>query len=1569
MSATFNPDSSNAILLKREAIAEKLKGLKEADKESHWICYDLKVVKSNPLTRLIWIIVTRLFPCLRKLIFNVDLNASKKNLENLRAHIINEKDPRLLSLFNEAAAKFNQIAPNHQVNAIARAPLPKAEEEITFGEGNEKAPHPPSATQGANANNVQRDPLLDNLLIQAFNDYNPSLAALQVSRGASPSVLETLAATPKQKELYDWLNALSQEKTASPENLDWFALVLKGGYKFANLKVLQEASKKVSKELKHCTLSVPPFLSVSDLEVRAYLEKEIPILFTLWKEFLETLKGEGKESAISEDGAIILQKIRAAISFCFMRAPFTTPQIEEWLKKENPTLIIARSCGKEDSDTNANAGGNESSPYVPPEEKKISFAIGKVIGSYFSEKSIMQRLAAKDETLFQEEIPFLPVMLQVMIHEPSEGKEPASEDIPRSGVIFTGQPGKAKGVSFIQAGLGSNEGIVTGKVAADTFFIQGSRIHAVIRNKESRIAGVKQPDKSFVTEIIKNQSLALQTGSALQQPVLHDLKRLSDSISALYGSKPGQVKPMEMEFTVMPGKDGQKPTVHLLQARPLVFPLHADKEPPSYLDFIELNNMDSSRKIPIHVVAAENTHVRAIKNPNQIILEEDLEKGLHCYLAKEKAESIQAVITRKPSLAASHEAVSLSTYGIAVASVNGDKEFLWLKKALKSASQDTPLLLDFQRGIAAVPDGGADLKAIIRQGEISYPVPLELTIPPSKLMKIYEEKPEIGQQLIESFNQEISDLISSLEKAEDEKAGKPQDPIDLSCCSLRDLLDLMSTAEKTLAKKALARTLLLMKSSLSKKMKEGGKFRGKENKCLFQVFEAAVDIAKKEIIPAFEHPPQSKERLFPIKFLDAMVFQDPSKEILDSYSYAMALALTSWKNLALKEAESLGIHLKGKHADELLHLFQMSKASFSEGCKENWASFVKGISLLAEEEMTDALQAVKEILGEMDKLNLAPLWLNTVFHNTWERAQGVGNEGLKHTLDSLKKAAKDDKMTLQWIAKRQFALEGLEKLVPKWSDPSFVENSIPEFIEDFEEALKISPEDQGKQTLKYQWGQASDFGKLAMNSLIRRASDLYDATIKSLKKSQQFPSEKSKALAMGELLSGFLGLLKSVFSLIPSKSEQAKIMKPAMGETLLFPQYLKKLESGTRYEFGYESVNGSIGFNNLLHYLKTGKRKKCFSFQANGAPNPIGEQEAESKFKEMFPESPLGLAKQFSKQFEARPEFTVNTLIVGSKADLNFTVHWPNRLEEYFTAFHQNIEQVLKILNTKHGLDAQVLSHQGKEICHMLEGALETREISWLDFKEDQVMVGFKIPLQQHSASIEIRYQPGKPKQGAEIKVQAFGNDEHRRWDQMAAISSLLAFCKGNGFTDGLMPKIDYSDPTGVEFTIHFNSSIAKEDANLVLQAIAYLLKDLSMHAVDGPQELLETIQFGQKMDSMEDPAFPGIGEIDWHSLPEECYQQTLWLNDALLGMFSTENSPQLAAKIACNSLIGIARRKLSDYTRCDSGRLKKIAADAIKAMIKENNEACSHQIHQMMEDPDVQEFLDDVLQEIWPLL
>jgi len=358
------------------------------------------------------------------------------------------------------------------------------------------------------------------LLKEAFLNEDPSTCHwLITSRNAD--LTEILAdldpgeLTESQKELKTWLEHFPSE--ISTESLDTIAIEQGYGYKAANLKVLESMTNRLNEDLKNCQIKVPPFVGVSSFEVTQHIKKHEPEILAKWEkfkglidnkqksQFLKAQKNEQVTIDLNDEALHLLQEIGNDIQRLFVQHPLITLGTQQWLEEVNPELVIVRSTGKEDSDELANAGGNESYPFVKPTPEQLSIYIGKCIASYFFDpdetldlsdgpRSIRQRIAAGDQTLFTE-APFMPFLIQEMVMENKEESAIDPQAVLRSGVIFSRPQRDLPDAVLIETGMGNNHGIVSCEVAVDSYFVKGGQVDAIVRHKAERFLHEKEEKK------------------------------------------------------------------------------------------------------------------------------------------------------------------------------------------------------------------------------------------------------------------------------------------------------------------------------------------------------------------------------------------------------------------------------------------------------------------------------------------------------------------------------------------------------------------------------------------------------------------------------------------------------------------------------------------------------------------------------------------------------------------------------------------------------------------------------------------------------------------------------------------------------------------------------------------------------------------------------------------------------------------------------------------------------------------------------------------------------------------
>jgi hypothetical protein len=422
-------------------------------------------------------------------------------------------------------------------------------------------------------------------------------------------------------------------------------------------------------ELNALLNNVPSFIPLLDEIIQNHLDQYSPKWRELWKTFQAAQANEKQE--LKPDAIAALHSLRELITTTFHDHIIQDEGLQQYLqtmKSEGVTACMVRSTGEEDTVDVANPGGNESVFNVEPTSAGISSAIGRVVASYFSEKSLKQRLLSSQSSITGSF--FIPVMVQRMI-----GESPGS--IIRSGVMYTHAD-----MACIQAAPGIGA-VTDSQLSFDTFFVtNGNTIYSEIAQKPHRF--VPQGQELIVT---KNPP-ALKNNAALPPQVVLRLAAMGRKIEHHYGM------PMDVEFAYEPQKD----MVYLLQARPIpagnVKHVLPSAIPPDQLALIkeEIKN-NRIQAIKTHVVSTGGNAAKVINKPEEVLICNTVQEALHLYL-KQKDSPVQVVIVKDIPPGMSHHVAQLNADGIPVLQTNDIRTIRdWV------TSKTWPILMDVQHGL------------------------------------------------------------------------------------------------------------------------------------------------------------------------------------------------------------------------------------------------------------------------------------------------------------------------------------------------------------------------------------------------------------------------------------------------------------------------------------------------------------------------------------------------------------------------------------------------------------------------------------------------------------------------------------------------------------------------------------------------------------------------------------------------------------------------------------------------------------------------------------------------------
>ncbi len=871
------------------------------------------------------------------------------------------------------------------------------------------------------------------------------------------------------------------------ERLNKLALEDGFGYKTANLMLLEERLSSLGNP--NFKYYVPEFFGVSSQAIQKFIQEKLTI--SLHEDWLGILKDSrlGEEAIFDQaldrqifpdkflTGATKLEtKVREGFkkfansldeseNFQSLFPGVEEKKLIEALAKENEYFMV-RSTGREDTDQLANAGGNESIAFVEPKLLFLLEAIGQVVASYFSERSLTQRLLAGDHSL--KEPPFTPVLLQRMIRE-------SEKSLPRVGVMFTDEPAafQAKklnrgafspgtGTPLIQAAYGYNGAVVDSLISVDSYFLKDGRVYSRILPKPFRMVPPLEDFMPNTKELI--------TVPALSEEAVKALGSLAVTLEEFYE------KSMDVEFAIVDS------SIYVLQARPLVANMEARE--PSYLNLINEKVM-SAPHAKVVPVGAGGGSLKLIQGKEEVVFASSIKDALKAYQGRSDKRQIEAILIKEMAVATSHEATEFARQLKPVLSL-GD-QFETVSDWFKDGSQK--FIIDVQQGriVKWEEEGVFTKEALVENlyaslGWIHYPIPQFLSV--KQVSSTEEEDPSNRYEMLYGDPQsaELSAFWKSLTTRE-ERVG---------IATVRNLLHEVKTEQSEEARLSLSKLWLWSLTTLREATKEEG-YSERAKSLLFELGEICLALAH-----SLDHRPESIEyltkRLFYTHLLEVLIFQDhKEKEGLAGDSVLKIL-----KEIT---REKRGANVIKEGASSLAKLAGMvTPHAFTEETKAKWISFINGL-----EGFSPALQQnfYKELmfLGDAE---LLVLWLNFIFPSS-----PSGN------LESLIGDIQKEKPFLENIKNQKNLLNQLQ--IDNFSDPKTFERTW-----EFFSGNLLSPIlEEGENSFLESYKKADILGKLAALDYLEEFIATFDVSIKSVTGSPlfevtQLPPKKSYAEVAGD---------------------------------------------------------------------------------------------------------------------------------------------------------------------------------------------------------------------------------------------------------------------------------------------------------------------------------------------------------------------------------------------------------------------------------------------------------------------
>ncbi|MDF1827717.1 MAG: PEP/pyruvate-binding domain-containing protein [Legionellaceae bacterium] len=507
------------------------------------------------------------------------------------------------------------------------------------------------------------------------------------------------------------------------------------GNKAANLLLLESMLKDYAErlgQLKTLTVTVPQICPLTHNDISRHLTTYAPGWIDLWHQF-KTVQGS-ESSSLTTDAVEILNQLRLLIKETFSQHPYTFGEWDDFRQSIAPdSLLMIRSTGKEDAVDIANPGGNESVASVHQDPRSISHAIGTVVASYFSDKSLLQRLSGKQDIL---EDAFMPVLIQKMIGEVvSDVETPVV-----SGVMYTSPAGIQ-----VQMAPGHGEYIVNSKGPCDTVYVSREHVvHVEINEKKQRLV----PAESGLAW--QTNSTDLANNLSIDRRVAAEIATIGRCIQDYYET------PMDVEFVY-------DPALHsfcLVQARPI---------PPSSFKLIPPSSIAPNQVmfvkehgdiIKAQVITPAGNAVQVIAEPEEILITDRIADALETYLHTQD-NSLKVVVILEKAPQTSHEAAQFNSMGIPVLQVSA----VQLKNLEASIrNQASVLIIDPQRKL--IIDWTKNIKNHTKASEEIYAAGIieeglfqsSLSIYES-LLPVFKAHPINIKSVADELSSSIGDLI------------------------------------------------------------------------------------------------------------------------------------------------------------------------------------------------------------------------------------------------------------------------------------------------------------------------------------------------------------------------------------------------------------------------------------------------------------------------------------------------------------------------------------------------------------------------------------------------------------------------------------------------------------------------------------------------------------------------------------------------------------------------------------------------------------------------------------------
>lgn len=773
-------------------------------------------------------------------------------------------------------------------------------------------------------------------------------------------------------------------KNSYPQEL--IDLAKENGYKAANLDFLDQILLEFNNSNgEGISIEVPKHISISNQKIITHLNEHAPLWLEKWQEFTQIQRDSAENlNPLAIDK---LHEIQNMIQAAFDDAnhKFIVEGMDEQKKQ------MVRSTGDEDRVDVANPGGNES---VPSDFDSISSSIGKVISSYFSEKSMSQRLKSGEK--ITEKPPLMPCLIQELIGEISNIERP-----PVSGIIYT----DSKNIR-IQAAYGHGELVVNSKGNFDNFFVTNEDVvHQYIGDKKIRIVPkLNKQNHKLELEEVENSEFAHNQSLSEEQSMR--LAKFSKFVQSKYGMR------MDIEFVYDPNSN----KINIVQARPI--PEGKRRGVASSA----LSNDFISREKPNHIsgeiITPDVMSAKTITNKEEVIVCKSIDQALTSYL-QNKDNKIKAVIIDKTAPDTSHEAGFFTSQAIPV--IYAD-DYVQARNWVQDLENNV-LVVDPQHGsIYQIPkDKYQDRlieEGIFRSALAEYVTPTKRDFAEGPSNEIpYIQAKTIGELVIEARNnpdatQKLFRYIQDETGLKECKLYGEQEIKD----DLKNLLTFpVSLKEFQEQKETLAHLIEFIISI---------KNEGISTSTYEQLIITGIELYKgmKEV----EANPQDAE--IKLNYLNIHqkfngLITSKGKPGILSASLFNEIAQHEQKKQLKTDAINAGFDLKKVDENKFINLSRHKSHLINNEDQIKWLSFC-----YKECQTQESAERLENLVSDIINLNLKDYWLNVNFLATYEK-------GIDGALSNLEQEYEQNLAASANILKASKIIDRMEHQIVQWSAP------------------------------------------------------------------------------------------------------------------------------------------------------------------------------------------------------------------------------------------------------------------------------------------------------------------------------------------------------------------------------------------------------------------------------------------------------------------------------------------------------------------------------------------------------